>query len=249
MSRFMLAKEERYGNDGTVVCGPDSDIYLDFSGPYRSFGVSKDAILRKWYDSRELNHRLCQSSQAFGLDSIHSDLRRGIVNSETSACYNLYHTADLTHALLSKDAARAKIWGIEDNKFGDASLVESPTAGKKRKNRFSKVTEDSLAGGQSLPTNAAAESDVNHGSTSIATSELNAPIPNVTNMGMMYTSAMNQPGSSGNLSLQNGLPFPPFMASTIMAPIPGMMMRPPFPGPNMLNSGGRHNPKNFKRQF
>ena len=253
MSRFMLAKEERYGNDGTVVCGPDSDIYLDFSAPYKSFGVSEDAILRKWYDGRDLNHRLCQLSQAFGLDSIHSDLRRSIVSSETSACYNLYHTADLAQALLSKDVARAKIFGIEDNKFGDLSLVESPTAGKKRKNRFSKATEDSLAGGQSLPANSAGESDVSNPSASIATSELHvhqnaAPIPNVSNMGMMYASAMNQTGSNGNLILQNGLPFPPFMANNAIAP--GMMMRPPFPGPNnMLNSGGRHNATNFKRKF
>ena len=257
MSRFTFAKEEQYGGEGTVVQSLDDDVYLDLSGPYRSFDISGDTILRKWYDYRDFKHRLIQASQVFGLNTIHSDLRRGIVSSETSACYNIYHSVDLSQPLLSKNVARAKFAVKGESKFGDLSLVDSPTAGKKRKNRFSVVSEDSLTGEQNHPASFAAESvNLNIPSASSATNEpivqQNVPTQNVSNAGMMYSSMMNPSGSSSHLSLPNGMSFPPFMAHTTSATMnlgPGMMMQPPFPGTNVLNSGGRHNARNFNRKF
>ena len=253
MSRFMLAKEERYSGEATVTFASDFDVYLDLNKPYESFLKSPNDLLFQWYKARDLRHRLSRSSRAFGIDTLHNDLRRNIMKSEIGGCYNSYHALEFAQTIMLPKCASA-IVEISDQEIQTLSLqqqqqqqeqsaevvpIDSPmgTAGKKRKNRFSASTED-----QNYVPSVSGEANPQppEGVGNLANNNQN-----------MHFSAPNMMPFPHNMPGGNGFPqfLPPMPFSSFPGLQPGIHPQHPLTQ-GETNFRGKQQPKgNFRNDF
>mmetsp|Transcript_10721 Transcript_10721/g.16142 ORF Transcript_10721/g.16142 Transcript_10721/m.16142 type:complete len:258 (+) Transcript_10721:3-776(+) len=138
MSRFMAAKEERYTGEVTVVCSNETDVYVNFEQPFQH---SNADFAQQWFESKDLDYRLMRMAGAFGYDTLHHDLRMSILGADSSvACYDNYYPVRFCNS----NSRQGSFYTIIDQtteanpaqSTGDGGEVESPSVGRKRRNRF-----------------------------------------------------------------------------------------------------------------